>query len=196
MTDRSFVDQLADTWAALASLGRELGPGEWSRPTECPGWEVRDHYAHVVGTESSLLGRPPPPSAPAAPHVRNPLGEMNEAWVAHWRPLPVGELLAQLEAVTSARLGALRAMTDEELDKPGWSPVGEVPYATFMGIRVLDCWVHEQDARQATGRPWRFEGPGAPASLDRLLSSLGYVVGKKVGPPEGTVVRLRIPGPL
>lgn len=187
-TDRAFIEQLADTWGALVALGRELAPEEWDAATECPGWAVRDHFAHVAGTEASLLGRPAPPAAPAAPHVRNPLGEMNEAWVVHWRVRPVGDLLAELESVTAERLAAMRAMSDEELEKPGWSPVGEVAYAAFMSIRVMDCWVHEQDVRQATGRPWRLDSPAAAASLDRLLGSLGYVVGKRVAPPEGTVV--------
>ncbi len=195
MADRRFIDDLADTWSALAALGRQLEPGEWELPTECPGWQVRDHYAHVVGTESTLLGRPSPPAGPAASHVRNQLGELNEAWVEHWRSRPLEDLQGELAAVTAHRLSSLAAMTDEQLDKPGWSPVGEVPYATFMGIRVMDCWIHEQDVRQATGRRWRLEGPVAATSLDRLLSSLGYVVGKRVAPAEGTVVRVRVTGP-
>ena len=56
ITDRRFMDDLADTWSALAALGRQLEPAEWELPTECPGWQVRDHCAHVVGTESALLG--------------------------------------------------------------------------------------------------------------------------------------------
>ncbi len=194
MTDRSFIDQLADTWGHLSSLCHELGEQEWHAPTECPGWDVRDQVAHVVGTEAFLLGRSlPPPASPAA-HVRNALGESNEAWAEHWRHRPIAELVAELDEVTAARLGALRAMTDEELDRPGWSPVGEAPYATFMAIRVMDCWVHEQDIRQATGRPWRFDSPAAPCALDRLLSAIGFVVGKRVAPPEGTVVTLAVLG--
>lgn len=196
VTDRSFIDQLADTWGHLSSLSHALGEEEWSRPTDCPGWDVRAHVAHVAGTEATLLGRPAPPAAAPAPHVRNPIGESNEAWVEHWRERPADELVAALDEITAARLDALRAMTDDQLDAPGWSPIGEAPYSTFMGIRVMDCWVHEQDIRQATGRPWRLDGPAAPASLDRLLSSLGYVIGKRVAPEEGSVVAVRVEGPL
>jgi uncharacterized protein (TIGR03083 family) len=189
-TDRSFIDCLEDTWAHLSSLTHALDESEWHAPTECPGWDVAAHVAHVAGTEATLLGRPAPPSAPPGPHVRNRLGEMNEAWVQHWRGRPTAELVAELDEVTAARLSALRAMSDEELARPGWSPIGEVPYATFMGIRVMDCWVHEQDIRQATGRPWRFDGPAAPAAIERLMSSLGFVVGKRVAPGEGCSVAL------
>jgi uncharacterized protein (TIGR03083 family) len=190
MTDRSFIDCLADTWAHLSSLVNGFDDREWHAPTECPGWDVAAHVAHVAGTEATLLGRPAPPPAPPGPHVRNQLGEMNEAWVQHWRGRPTLELVAELEEVTAARLAALRSMSDEELERPGWSPIGEVPYATFMGVRVMDCWVHEQDIRQATGRPWRFDGPAAPVAIDRLMSSLGFVIGKRVAPGEGRSVAL------
>lgn len=196
MTDRSFIDQLADTWGHLSRLVHDLDPAGWDAPTECPGWDVRAHVAHVAGTEATLLGRPSPPAAAPATHVRNPIGEHNEAWVEHWRGRPTNELVAELDTVTAARLEALRAMSDAELERPGWSPVGEVPYAAFMGIRVMDCWVHEQDIRQATGRPWRLDGPAAAAAVDRLLSSLGYVVGKRVRPPEGSVVAVHLPPPV
>ena len=33
------------------------------------------------------------------------------------------------------------------------SPVGQVPHAVFMEVRVFDSWVHEQDARRALDRP-------------------------------------------
>lgn len=190
MTDRSFIDCLDDTWAHLSSLAHDLDEREWHAPTECPGWDVAAHVAHVAGTEASLLGRPAPPQPAPGPHVRNQLGEMNEAWVQHWGRRPTGELVADLDEVTAARLAALRAMSDEDLERPGWSPIGEVPYATFMGVRVMDCWVHEQDIRQATGRPWRFDGPAAPAAVDRLMSSLGFVIGKRVAPGEGCSVAL------
>ena len=190
MTDRSCIDCLEDTWAHLSSLTHALDQREWHAPTECPGWDVAAHVAHVAGTEATLLGRPAPPPVPPGSHVRNRLGEMNEAWVQHWRQRPTSELVAELDEVTAARLAALRSMSDEELERPGWSPIGEVPYVTFMGVRVMDCWVHEQDIRQATGRPWRFDGPAAPAAIERLMSSLGFVVGKRVAPGEGRSVAL------
>ena len=193
---REFIDQLADVWSATVQLGRDLGPQDWAAPTECPGWTVQDHVAHVVGTESFLLGRPAPPPADGGAHVRNALGEINEAWVAPRRAPPGRAVLAELEEVTAARLAALRVMTDEELQAPTPSPLGQVPYEQFMSLRVMDCWVHEQDIRQALGLAWRLHGPAAPAAIDRLTQALGYVVGKKVAPPDGTVLVVAVDGPV
>jgi uncharacterized protein (TIGR03083 family) len=200
MVDRAFNEQLADVWGDLVALGRTLSPADWERPTECPGWSVQDQLAHIVGTESLLLGRAladpgPAEAGPTGPHVHNPIGEVNEAWIAPRRLLSGSAVLAEFEEVTALRLAALAAMTDDQLLAVGPSPIGRVPYAEFMDVRVMDCWVHDQDMRQALGRPGGLEGPGATAAVDRLVSSFGYVVGKRVSPAEGTTVMLVLTGP-
>jgi uncharacterized protein (TIGR03083 family) len=193
MPDRAFIDQLAEIWGSTAAACEGLSPEQWDAMTDCPGWTVRDQLSHVIGTESSLLGRPSPDPAPAGlPHVHNPMGELNEAWVEARRRLPGDEVLAEFQEVTGRRLAALRAMTDEELNVETPSPLGVVPYATFMDVRVMDCWTHEQDIRLAIGRPGHLEGAAPAAAIRRLVSSLGYVVGKRVGPPEGTTVVLEM----
>ena len=195
MVDRAFIEQLADVWHDLAGLGATLSPEDWGHGTECPGWTVQDQLAHVVGTESILLGRTAEAEAPAAGHVHNAIGEMNEAWIAPRRQRSGAQVLAEFESVAALRLDALRQMDDQRLETVGPSPIGAVPYAVFMNVRVMDCWVHDQDMRQALGRPGALEGPAADAATDRLVSSFGYVVGKRVAPPDGTTVVLTIAGP-
>ncbi|HWC39195.1 MAG TPA: maleylpyruvate isomerase family mycothiol-dependent enzyme [Acidimicrobiales bacterium] len=193
MPDRAFIDQLAEIWRSTAAACEGLSPEQWNTMTDCPGWTVRDQLSHVIGTESSLLGRPAPDPAPAGlPHVHNPMGELNEAWVEPRRRLPGDDVLAEFREVTGARVAALRAMTDEELEVESPSPLGVVPYATFMDVRVMDCWTHEQDIRLALGRPGHLEGAAPAAAIRRLVSSLGYVVGKRVGASEGSTVVLEL----
>lgn len=196
MPERAFIDQLAAVWRSTAAACEDLSPEQWDTMTDCPGWTVRDQLAHVVGTESVLLGRPSPDPAPAGlPHVHNPIGEMNEAWVDARRSVPGDKVLAEFEEVTAARAAALEAMTDEQLEADTPSPVGVVPYATFMDVRVMDCWTHEQDIRRALGRPGHLEGPAPTAAIARLVSSFGYVVGKRVAPPDGSTVVLDMAPP-
>lgn len=196
MADRAFIDHLSEVWSSTAAVCRELTDDEWALPSDCPGWSVKDHVSHVIGTESMLLGRTAPAAAPAGlAHVLNPIAEMNEAWVEARRPRPGSDVLAELEQVTGLRLQALRAMTDDELEADTASPIGRVPYATFMDVRVMDCWVHEQDIRRAVGRPGDLEGEAADVALRRLISSLPYVVGKRAAAPDGTSVVLELTGP-
>jgi uncharacterized protein (TIGR03083 family) len=196
MADRDFIAQLDDVWQSISALCAQLTADEWDLPTDCPGWSVRDQLSHVIGTETMLLGRSGPPAAPGGlPHVLNPIGEVNEAWIEARRNVSGRDLLAEFAEVTTARLAALRAMTDAELEEPTASPIGMVPYALFMDVRIMDCWVHEQDIRRAVGRPGHFEVPAGATALRRFASSVGYVVGKRVAPPEGTTVVIDLSGP-
>ncbi len=195
--DEQVVGQLAEVWGSVIDACRDVTEEQWSLPTDCPGWTVRDQVSHLVAVERMLLGDPAPPSLPTQPpHVKNPIGELNEPWIEARRGTPGQEVLAEFEETVQRRLDALRAFPPERFDVVGWSPVGEVPYRDFMTTRILDSWAHEQDIRAALHRPGGRNGVGETVVLDRCEAAMGYVVGKKVAPLEGTVVWFAISGPL
>ena len=49
------IDAFGQTARSMVELGAGLGPADWERPTECPGWSVKDQYSHVLGFETYLL---------------------------------------------------------------------------------------------------------------------------------------------
>jgi uncharacterized protein (TIGR03083 family) len=194
-SDRPVVAELAETWSSLVALGAELADDDWDRPTDCPGWTVRDQYSHVIGLEAGLLGRAPaPPLDEYGRHVCNDLGQSNEAEVVARRDRTGPEIVAELEEVTSARLSALRAMSDDDFAAEAMSPVGPGTYEDFMAVRVFDCWVHEQDVRRAVGRPGHLSGPAVDRSLASTMAVMPYVVGKRAGAPEGATVAFDVTG--
>jgi uncharacterized protein (TIGR03083 family) len=191
------VAALEDEWASLLALTDDLGPDDWDRPTACPGWSVKDNVSHVVGTEASLLGRPTPEADIGdAPHLRNDIGRFNEHWVVHYRTRPPAEVVADLRAVIDERRDVLSAMDQDAFDAESFTPAGPDSYGRFMRIRVMDTWFHEQDVREAAGRPGHLEGPAPAAALDEVRAALGYVVGKKAAAPAGSTVRFELTGPL
>ena len=189
------VAVLAEEWSAICDLGVELREDEWGLPSECPGWTVRDLVSHMIGTERSILGDPAPPPVPERPpHVHNDIGAANEGWVAARRSLPGAEVLAEFRAVTARRVEQLEGFAPEHFDEVGPSPVGQVPYREFMHVRVMDCWVHEQDMRVATERPGHSDGPAARIAFDRIASAMPFVVARKASAPDGTGVRFTLAG--
>ena len=195
-TDRPVVANLATVWRSIDGLLAGLEEKDWDRPTDCPGWTVKDQVSHLIGTESALLGRPAPAPVGEVPeHVKNPMGQLNEAWVGARRARSPAEVLAEFREVTAARLGALRSMTDDEMAAITSGPIGRVPYEEFMRVRVMDNWVHEQDMRRAVGQPGDLDGAVADASLARFTSALPFVIGKRAGAPEGATVVLQLTGP-
>jgi uncharacterized protein (TIGR03083 family) len=187
---------LAETWEGLAEASYELSSTEWALPTECPGWDVKDQLSHLIGIERSLMGEAAPVwDGPLGPHVKNEFAASNEPWIAVRRPLAGAAVRAEFLEVTGARLAELETLTEDEWARVGWSPVGEVPYAVFMEVRVYDSWVHEQDARRALDRPGGRGNRASAMSLGRVQGAMPFVVGKKAACPDGTVVRFAVEGP-
>lgn len=192
------IAALAEEWDALFALAGDLGPDDWDRPTACPGWSVKDNVSHVLGTESMLLGRPTPDVdiSHRDPELRNDIARFNEHWVEAYRSRPPAELMADLRATVDERRAQLDGMDQADFDAESFTPAGPDTYGRFMRIRVMDTWFHEQDIREATGRPGHLEGVAPATALGEVTAVLGYVVGKKAGAPAGSSVRFVLTGPL
>ena len=185
-------------WASLDALLAGLDDADWSRPTNLPGWDVKAVVAHVIGTESMLLGEAAPEVTvddTAHPHVRNDIGRFNEAWVVAMADDAPADVLEHFRSRVAGRTDALAATTDESWAAVGFTPAGQDTYGRFMRIRAFDCWLHEQDIRDAVGRPGGEDGPAARAALDEITGIMGYVVGKQAGAPQGSRVRFELTGP-
>jgi uncharacterized protein (TIGR03083 family) len=194
--ERTISDLMA-VWSSFGALLAELDDAQWTAPTCLPGWDVRSVVAHVIGTESMLLGEPTPSDEidPAEyEHVRNDMGRINEAWVVSMRDTAPVELQQRFADHAGRRLDVLRAMEPDEWDEEGFTPAGRDTYGRFMRIRVFDCWLHEQDVRDAVGRPGHDSGPAVETVLDEMSSAIGYVVGKKAGAPAGSRVTFVLTG--
>ena len=191
------VQALGDEFAALESLLASLEEKEWSAPTPLPGWDVQANVAHIIGTESMLAGIPNPDvpvDREVRTHVRNDIGAFNEQWVVALADLAPVEVLERFRAITSSRLAALEAMDQAAWDAEGFTPAGPDSYGRFMRIRVFDCWMHEQDIRDALGRPGHEAGLPVDVALDEMANALGFLVGKKAGAPDGATVTFDLDG--
>ena len=184
---------LAEEFAAIDELLSSLSADDWSAPTACPGWDVKANAAHVIGTEAMLLGEPTPEigvDVAGFDHVRNDIGAFNEAWIVHLADATPEQMLAEYRPRIAARLEALSAITPQAWEAEGFTPAGQDTHGRFMRIRLMDCWMHEQDIREAVGRPGHADGDVLELVLDEFQQSMGYVVGKKAGAPDGSSVTL------
>ncbi|MFC9475605.1 maleylpyruvate isomerase N-terminal domain-containing protein [Nocardia sp. NPDC056952] len=198
------TDLLAEQWEAIALLVTDLDEKAWRRTSPLPGWTLFDVVAHVIGTESWLLGETPPPHDPlrpktdvrTLPHVRNEVAVLNEIWVDRLRPLSGKRLLALFDETTERRRAALAAMDDDAWQAPTVSPVGQVPYGRFMRVRLFDCWMHELDLADGIGRSVPEGGARAEAAFAELTIGLGRAVVKGAKAPDGSLITLDLTGPV
>jgi uncharacterized protein (TIGR03083 family) len=193
---------LFDVWDGLDAVLDGLSEPQWQAETPLPGWTVHDVVAHVIGVESMLQGVATPEAdtdVSTLKHVRNDIGVMNERWVRKLREVSPDELLDKFRATTAERRKALTNMSADDWNQITATPAGPDTYGRFMRVRIFDCWMHEHDIRDALHRPATdaaLAGPASALALDEMAASMGFVVGKLGGAPDGSRVRIELTGSL
>jgi len=192
------VDMLEHVWSSMAELGASLDEAAWKAPSECPGWSVQDNLVHITAMERFILGDPlPMEDVPEdLPHVKNDIGRSNERWIESRRSWSGADARAEFVATTDARIAQLRELDDDGFAADSWTPMGPGTVAQLIGFRIFDSWVHEQDMRRGLERPGDLDSDAARFSTQMMLDVLPYVVGKKVGAPDGSTVVLTLTGPI
>jgi uncharacterized protein (TIGR03083 family) len=189
-------------WDNIDRLVAALEDAQWQAQTPLPGWCVHDVVAHVIGTESMLQGVATPEAdidVSTLKHVRNDVGVLNERWVRKMRQIGAAELLEKLRATTAERRIALSGLSNEAWNEVTATPAGPDSYGRFMRVRIFDCWMHEHDIRDAIGQPASADelaGPASELALDEMAASMGFVVGKLGGAPDGSRVSIELTGPI
>jgi len=90
----------------------------------------------------------------------------------------------------------LAALTEADLARQSWTPVGPRSYGGFLEIRIFDFWVHERDISTPLGWPSDDAEAGAEIALAQVEGSIGYIVGKKIGLPDGASIVFHLTGPV
>lgn len=193
MTNDELVGALEDTYRSLLEVARTVDEDDWARPTDCPGWSVKDHLSHLAGMERVLLGEPESEHVPPAglAHVHGEMAAYMEGPVDERRSWSGAAVLAELERLVDRRIAMLR-----ELDAAGWDADArglmgsQISPARFLPTIAFDRWVHEQDVRRAVNRPGNVSGPGAQIAMERCEAALPVVLTRKHDEPDGTRVDL------
>jgi uncharacterized protein (TIGR03083 family) len=192
-----FRKAYAEVFGNVYAMAGGLDDGRALVSTGCPGWTVRDAVAHIVDLESVLLGRPRPDHAVPEnlPYIRNEPGKFMEIGVDARRGVPLRDLLAEYQDVTSERLLCLEDLEDSQLDEMGPGFFRPSKVRSFLAIRVFDIWAHEQDLRRALGNPGGFDGIPAAHSRERMLMGAGNSIQERLRPAAGSGVVFDITGP-
>ena len=187
------INMLEQCWRSLSTLGADLTEPEWKTSTDLPGWSVQDNLSHLIGIERMMQGLAATEHrGPTPDYVRNPIGQMNEHEVDA-RRLSTGDVgLDEWNDLIAIRLQSLRAADNAFFAQPAITPTGPGTLTDFLHIRVLDCWLHEQDMRRAIGRAGNLSGAAAEHTVDRLLRTIPIVVGKRAATPEGCAISINI----
>jgi uncharacterized protein (TIGR03083 family) len=150
-------------YARVSDQLRSLTPDDWSKPTDCPLWDVRAMAGHSLGmmddfTSFRSLMRRMRAATKAAKAVGGPvIDSMTSMQVADHAELSTSALIAKVDEV-GPRAARWRAKAPALFRKmPMKEEVGGEPETWRMGylldvILTRDPWMHRVDIARATGR--------------------------------------------
>lgn len=181
---------LQGCYSSIETLCADLDEGDWQVQSLCPNWKVRDVVTHVTGIEAVMAGWLPqdaetPPPFEQAGYFLNETAALGSA-----------AFLERVRATYDRRRRDLDSLSSEDLERPSWTPTGPGSYGRFLAIRIFDFWVHERDITTPLHRVTDDTGVAAEIALAEVEGSLGYIVGKKVGLPDGKSVAFHLTGPI
>lgn len=182
---------------SLIDLGRSCPEGKADATTPCPGWSIKDQFAHIAALEAYFDGGDYPViELPEQEHLRSDFAVWLEYGVQARRHLTLPEIVDELETLSFNRLATL-GNPDLTLESMALGPMGkEITLADLMERRLVDIWVHEQDVREALGRIGNLDSPAAAVFISRIVTAVPVVLRKRLDLPAGTTVILESTGPV
>ena len=194
--DRATAYRLAATeYQRFLTLLRDLGPSDWSRATECPGWDVRTMAAHVLGmAEMASSVREMARQSRLADKAGGGIDALTGLQVREHAGLDGAALVAGFEATAPRALRGRRRLSRVagRMTLPEEQAVGPDREYWRIGF-LLDViptravWMHRVDISRATGRPARL----TPDHDGVLIADVVAEWAQRHGRPY----RLRLTGP-
>ena len=142
----------------LTELLPTLTDNDWQASTAAGPWRVRDVVAHIIGDDVARLARTrdghPGPGPTPGEALASFLHRHNAEWVAAHQRVSVRTLLDLLEVTTSQ---ILKMWYDLDLGGVGeqvsWVADEPAPIWLDCGRDFTEYWIHQQQIRDAVGRP-------------------------------------------
>lgn len=139
----------------MVSLWKSLDPADWTRPSLCEGWTVKDVAVHCIRGETeifqpmlrrSMAGDTTPPAD-------FDLEGINDRQIADGRVVPPAQLIDEAEAAIDGTQKMLAEMSDAQWDAPSWNPITPGTAGFYVKGRIWEWWTHGQDVRIPLKRP-------------------------------------------
>lgn len=182
------ADRFAPLHAELVRLLKGLTAEEWLNPTVAGAWTVKDIAAHLLDTAIRRLAIQRDGHIPPGPFEPN---AMNRVWVEAYRRLSPRVLIEMIETY-----GAQQATFFESLDPFAEAPWGvqwageeRSPMWFDMARELTERWHHQQQIRDALGRPPLDEH--LDAVIDTFMRALPHTY-RAIDAPPSTSIVLRI----
>jgi uncharacterized protein (TIGR03083 family) len=190
--------------AALLELLAGLTDEEWAKPTVCPGWSVKDIAQHLLADDVGRLssGRDGFVSPSFAEDLDigrwdglvAAIDRQNDLWVRATRRISP-RLLVELLRITDEPTAAyFKSLDLTRLGTPvDWAGPDPAPVWLDVAREYTERWVHQQQIRDAVGKPGLTEREWLHPVLDAFVRALPHAL-RDHAAPVGTRVAIEILG--
>lgn len=182
-------------------LIESLNEGDWSKPTACPLWDVRQVVAHLAGAAEGYLSFKDFRRQAASKEVKSYAAQglkgidaTNQLQVDDRKDRTPAELIAEIREITP------RAIFNRH-NLPGWLRAVPAPIPGLGLVRVAyltdeiytrDMWMHRLDICRATGREMGLDPTHDGRVVALVVRDLALRKGKKL---FGQAVTFQLTGP-
>jgi len=183
----------------LLSLLRSLTSEEWLLPTSATEWSVKDIALHLLGGDIGNLSRR------RDSHIQNAhitswndlvafINELNDSWVKATRRISP-RLLCDLLEFTGPQMETYFASLDPFAmgGAVSWASPEPAPVWLDVAREYTERWHHQQQIRDATGRPGLYEKHLFAPVLDTFVRALPHSF-REIHAAEGACVQLNVFG--
>ena len=187
--------------AHLLELLRSLSPEDWEKPTLAPRWSVREVACHLLDTQLRKLSMVRDGHVAVRPEIRSEadllgfVNGLNAEGVAFYRRLSAPLLISLME-VASAQSAAFHASLDPMAAAAfpvSWAGESASPNWFDTARELTERWHHQQQIREAVGRPGILTPELYRPVLDCFLRALPHRY-RTVGAPAGSLAVFTIAG--
>ncbi|MEO8089659.1 MAG: maleylpyruvate isomerase N-terminal domain-containing protein [Gemmatimonadales bacterium] len=202
MTPVFLLDLFSGLHRELMILLRGLTPDDWSRPTACALWSVKDIAAHLLDTSLRRLsfardGLTAAPETPISSYgeLVGYLNRLNAEWTAATRRLSPRVLIELLDFTSGPVHAFFRSLDPQAPAVFGVAWAGEETSANWfdIGREYTERWLHQQQIREAVGAQGLTERRWLHPTLDIFVRALPFTY-QGVTAPVGRSVRIAIEG--
>jgi uncharacterized protein (TIGR03083 family) len=190
--------------AALLELLSDLPPEQWTLPTVCPGWSVKDVAAHLLADDLGRLsgGRDgfANPDFATGLDVATWAGlvaaidRQNDLWVRAMRRLSPGVLVDLLRFTAEPTAAYFAALDLAAVGRPvDWAGPDPAPVWLDLAREYTERWVHQQQICDAVRRPGLTGREWLHPVLDAFARALPHALHEVAAPP-GSRVALEVLG--
>ena len=191
-----FPEVLDELLQLLLSLSAE----DWLKPTACAQWSVKDIALHLLGGDVSILSRKRDGYTPGNQSIWNFqelvefINGLNDTWVKATRRLSPGVLCDLLRFTGNQVCEYFSSLDPFATGGPvDWAGVETAPVWFDLAREYTERWHHQQQIRDAVGKPGLKQPKYFAPVLDAFVRALPHTY-RNVYAGEGTIVALTISG--